>query len=589
MLVDLVCGIITYAGKDDATIHLVRCIKKLEYRGHDSFGCAFYTSKKLIVKKGVGSAEPLIKSYGIKDIRSRVGMFHTRWATNGEVNRKNAHPQVDCTGNVAIVHNGLIENFAELKKSLVGHIFRSSTDTEVIAHLIEKYLKEGMSLIEAAVKTNKILIGYSSFAVMYSNFDGVVAVRGGPPLVLGIGKNGTFISSDVNSLVDEAKEIIYMNNGDVAYTYPEGYKLLGLSTTTQHTHKKVFPHQSDIVLKQKHKYIMLDEIFEQQELVQKIISRDLSQIRKAARIVTLAKMVYIVGSGSSFHAAKFGVEMLLKFGVVSISLQPQNLYRYKDLFSTDDVIIFVSQSGETGDMIKNFEYTSKCKKIGLVNVENSFIGRNVDVLIKLDVGPEIAVAATKSFTFSIIYLGLLAAATKSNLKSMLSDIPKLDSAITSLLSKYSRSKINAIARKLSKMGNIWFLGTGIDYPIALEGALKTEEITYVPSKAFDTYEFKHGPLALVSPNFYCVVIISDEEAIRSEGGISEIKTRKGKIIGISATSKKDFNFFIKVKPAGIFSQVTFCIALQLLAYAIGINKKIPIDNPRNLAKTVTVT
>ena len=581
------CGIIAYVGKDNAMPYLVMGIKKLEYRGYDSAGCAYMKDGELVIKKDIGSASALIKRYRLSHKKSSIGMFHTRWATQGAIEHRNAHPQIDCNCNIAVVHNGIIENSDEFGKLVSSHTFYSDTDTEVIAHAIEKFVEKGMRLEDAAIEVYKIINGASSFTVMQKGINKIVAVKKGTPLVLGLGKNGTFISSDVPAFSDYSDKVVYLHDGDIVTATPNGYKI-NCVKEHERRHPVVKITQGRVTEhKQKKKHIMLEEIMEQIPLIRKFGSRNFNPVKRVAKMIKNANNIYLVGCGSSFYAARFGADVLISSGKMAIATNGEDFVKYRNFVRENDVAIFISQSGETGDIVSNFDYYGNCRKVGLINVRQSFLARNVDINIELGVGEERAVASTKSFVMSLMYLILIAAETRNEFDAAMQDLKVLNLNMYNLLVPSVNKKISEAAQVLSTLKNITYVGTGFDLALAQEGALKMKEISYINSEAIDLPSFKHGPLALVDQKFYGVAIISGQQRNSVKSGISEIKTRKGKIIGISQRPDKDYDIFIRSISDGMFEAVPLTILLQLLAYKVALFLKREIDRPRNLAKSIT--
>ncbi len=582
------CGIIGYNGTDNAIPYLVDGIENLEYRGYDSFGCAFDSSGKIAIKKDAGRVKDVLSKYPIDQVYSNRGIFHTRWATHGAVNRVNAHPLTDCTGEIAVVHNGIIENLDELKAMLKNHKFVSDTDTEVISHLIEEEVSKGSSMESAVKSTTAKLVGSSSFAVLSSRDNSVYAVKKGAPLVLGLAKSGTFVSSDVPSFLKYTNKVVFLHDGDVAVLKKNGYKITNLYRKEPNHSVTMVKLSYEEVDKGRYHHYMIKEILEQPALIKKLLDSGLPDIKKAAGLINPSATVYLTGSGSSFYAATVGAYMMVKNGIKAMAIQSQDIPLYRRLMSNKDTIIIVSQSGETADLINSLDSISGIKKIGLVNTKGSTLANSVDYWLDMSAGQERGVAATKTFTTSAIMLTLLAYYTAGKEKEILPDLRLLSLNVYNIFVPSLYAAVDKVAAKLKNKENVFFIGRGIDYLSALEASLKLKEVAYIHAEALDAAMFKHGPLALVDRDLYVVSFMTKKNGPSTSNNIDEIKSRSGKIIGISEENDRAFDFFIRSQPAGAFSFITQIIISQLLAYKVSVLKKIDPDHPRNLAKSVTV-
>ena len=582
------CGIIAYNGKDDAMPYLIDGIRNLEYRGYDSCGCAFASGDTIQSRKDAGMVEDVIKKYGIENEHSNMAMFHTRWATNGPVSAKNAHPISDCSGNIAVVHNGIVENWAELKQSMKGHKFRSETDTEVIPHMIEEQMRGGKTLKGAVQHVYKNIKGSSSFVVMMSGNDEMMALKHGSPLVLGISKDGNFISSDVPSFAAYTNKVVYLHDGDLVSVKNDGYSILNM-VNRKALHKVSIVRMDGMDnTKSGFKHFMLKEIMEQPRLIKDLASSSMEAIKTAASNIKTTGVVYLIGAGTSFYAALIGAYNLRMNGVNAAALQPQDMRNHSRVFKKDDVFIIVSQSGETADIISMLPLISENKKIGVFNVEESSLARAVDIPLFINAGHEKGVAATKTFSLSAIYLVLLSMFAVGRGAEAGKDLKLLSLNIYNLFVPSVLSSINKAAAVIKKKTDVFYLGRGLEYIIALEGALKMKEVSYIHAEAIDTITFRHGPLALITKGSYAVSMVSMESRQEAIRNLREVKARKGSIIGVSPENSDVFDLFIKVPEAGIFSFVQEAIVAQLLSYKVSTLRGIDPDHPRNLAKSVTV-
>ncbi len=581
------CGIIGYNGKENSIPLILEGIKNLEYRGYDSFGCAFDgKSGNIEIRKDAGRINKIITDYAIDQESSTRGIAHTRWATHGEVTKENAHPLTDCTGKIAVVHNGIIENFEELKNSLPQHTFSSSTDTEVLPHLIEEEMKKGSSFEDAVISTASKIKGFSSFVAMNAGSDNIIAVKSGSPLVLGINDKGVFVSSDVPSFLKHTNKVIYLFDGDIISINKDGFKVLKSNNEGKHKVHLVNFSASDVD-KGNYKHFMLKEIMEQQKLIFKLVNSDLSFLREVGNAVSIAKKIYLVGSGTSFHVALLTANLFRDLGREAVAIQPQDIYNYSKIIGKDDIFILISQSGETMDMIEALPLIKENKKIGILNTEGSSLSNSVDYFVNINAGHEKGVAATKTFTMSAVYSFLIAMFSAGEEKEASNDLNLLNINLYNLFVPSVYDTIKKVAVELKTKDSVFYLGRGNDYIAAMEAALKMKEISYIHAEAIDSTTFKHGPLALISKGVYSVALVSDRFKDMEINNLKEIKARNGKIIGIANENMDVFDVFIRSQPAGIFSFVPQVIISQLLAYYVSISKHIDPDHPRNLAKAVT--
>lgn len=579
------CGIIAYIGANNCTADLISGIKKLEYRGYDSFGCALKTKDGLKIFKSTRTIEEGVREGKVDQIISKSAMFHTRWATNGGVSEINAHPQLDCTTKIAVVHNGIIENAEVLKTHLHKHIFISETDTEVIPHLIEDYMKTGKDFYESTVIAARSLVGMSSFVAVHSDVDEMVAVKNGSPLILAIDETGYFISSDIPSVLNRTNRIIYLSDGDIVHLTESSYSIENIyNIHRKHEINYVSP---DLTIKENSKYphLMLKEIFDQltiwkalPESVVQVIKEALNHVRKTGRI-------YFVGSGSSYHVSLYASMLIRSAGKDALAIQPQDISDFRHIIRKSDLIIVISQSGETADIIYSLKQIPENMKIGIINVEHSYLANNVDMFIPMSVGTEHAVAATKSVSNSMmivtyLYMYLSGYTASLDVDTNLLDLNKFNLVVPSI-----ESKISEIAELLKDENHLLITGAGKEYVLAMEGALKIKEVTYIHAEALDLVSLKHGALAIVEEGTKIVAITGADDYSRN---IDELKSRGAIIIGIAQERHKNFDYFIRTVPAGAFSFAPILFVLQLLSYDIAVKKGLNPDKPRNLAKSVTV-
>lgn len=579
------CGIIAYIGSRNCVPDLVSGIKKLEYRGYDSFGCALKTSDGLEIFKSTKSLDQGVRQFNIDKMISKNAIFHTRWATNGGISEINAHPQLDCDAKIAVVHNGIIENAESLKSRLKKHKFLSETDTEVIPHLIEDNLKADRNFYESTVLTARSLSGMSSFVAIHSELDEMVAVKNGSPLILAIDEAGYFISSDIPSVINITNRIIYLSDGDIVHLTKSSFSIMNIyNVQNEHDVHYVSPDLSSKD-EQNYSHLMVKEIFDQLSIWKALPESVFQVIKKASDSVREAERVYFVGSGSSYHIALYGSMLLRSCGKDALGIQPQDIPDFKRILRKEDIIFVISQSGETADMIYFLKQIPEVRKIGIINVEHSHLANSVDMLIPMSVGIERAVAATKSVSNSMVivanlYLLLTGSAASLDMDAHLLELNKFNLIVPSI-----ENKINEIAELLKDEKHIFIAGSGKEYILAMEGALKIKEVTYIHAEALDLISLKHGPLAMVEEGTKVVVITGADDYSRN---VDELKARGAIIIGISEKKYNNFDYFIRTVPAGIFSFAPILFILQLLSYEIAVKKDINPDKPRNLAKSVTV-
>jgi glucosamine--fructose-6-phosphate aminotransferase (isomerizing) len=622
------CGIVGYVGRKSVVPVIIEGLRRLEYRGYDSAGIAVCgNGEGLQVRRAEGKLRNLEEVIRLKPLDGTYGIGHTRWATHGRPTEENAHPHRDCTGKIVVVHNGIIENYVTLKKKLIeeGHTFTTETDTEVIAHLVEKYYyKTGNghrpSLEEAVRKTVGELTGVFALGVLSSDSpDKIVAARNGPPAVIGLGKDEYFIASDVPAILYHTRDLFFLSDGDLATITPEGVKLtdfLGNPRTPQIQHVNWDPIAAE---KGGFKHFMLKEIYEQPRSVRDTtlgrISQETGHIFLDEMQVTeaefkAAKKINIAACGTSWHAAQAGKFMIERLARIPVEVDYASEWRYRDpIIPPDTLTMLISQSGETADTIAaQREAKSKgSKTIAICNVVGSMITREAAGTIYTHAGPEIGVASTKAFTAQLTALYLFAlyvAQTRGEMsaeqaKAAITELLRLPAKLEHLLTR--DEECEALAKQYVRAQDFLFLGRGIHYPIALEGALKLKEISYIHAEGYPAGEMKHGPNALIDENLPVVIIATrdpnDElSRIRYQKTISnlkEVKARSGQVIALATEGDLDIKeaadhvLYIPPAPEEL-APILEIVPLQLLAYHIAVRRGCDVDQPRNLAKSVTV-
>ncbi len=598
------CGIVGYIGNDYAVPILLSALERLEYRGYDSAGIAIIEGDKLVVEKKVGKIRELIRALWGKQYKSNIGIGHTRWATHGAPSEVNAHPHTDERGLFAVVHNGIVENYLELRKELEekGHHFRSETDTEVIAHLIAEYYKG--NLFDAVLKTVNRLKGAFAFAVITPlEKDKIIGVKKGSPLVVGLGKGENFLASDIPAILPYTRNTISLDDGEIAVLKRDSVEVYNFEGVP--VSKEVFVVPWDILSAEKggFKHFMLKEIFEQPKAIADTIGGFLSQDLTLPFDINRINRVITIACGTSYHAGLIGKYWLEKYTGIPNEVIYASEFRYADIpVDENTLILAISQSGETADT--RFAALSAKEKgasvIGIVNVVGSSLDREADFTLYTHAGPEIGVAATKTFTaqLTILYLFTQLMARRKGLidrDGFYRAVEKLNE-VTRKVEKALElnGELENLASRYKKFKNFLYLGRWLNYPIALEGALKLKEISYIHAEGYPAGEMKHGPIALIDENMPVVVLTPRDRVYEKIiANIEEVLSRKGRVITVGfegdTVLKNKGEVFIGVPEVGEdFTPFVNVIPLQLLAYHIADQLGLDVDQPRNLAKTVTV-
>ena len=607
------CGIIGYIGTRNSVPILFEGLQRLEYRGYDSAGIALVNGE-LVIHKRAGKVADLKKQIGGNHLKSTLGIGHTRWATHGEPNDVNAYPHWDCRREIAIIHNGIIENYHTLKTKLEkeGHTIRTVTDTEILAHLIEEMYQRTNDLFTAVRLALLEVEGtYGILVVSTKEPDKIIAARKGSPLLLGVGTNENFVASDAAAIVDHTRQVVYLEDGEIACITRDSY-----FTKTIHD-KKIIKQVEEITfdLEQIEKggfdHFMLKEIFEQPAaLVNSMRGRlllddgnaKLGGLEQARDKLLKTNRIIISACGTSWHAALVGKYMLEQLAGIPVEVDYASEFRYRNpIIRPDDVVFVISQSGETADTLAALrEARSKgATVLGIVNVVGSTIARETDGGVYIHAGPEIGVASTKAFTCQIAVLSLvtLFIARKRGLstdqgKLLAADLASIPGKVQKILDQ--AEKIKGLAEEFKDVHNFLYLGRGSNFPTALEGALKLKEISYIHAEGYPAAEMKHGPIALIDENMPVVFVVPKDpiyEKIISN--MQEVRARKGRIIAVANEDDDDIDrlaeHVIRVpRTYNFFGPIINSIPLQLLAYYIAVARGCDVDQPRNLAKSVTV-
>ncbi|MHB8154867.1 MAG: glutamine--fructose-6-phosphate transaminase (isomerizing) [Candidatus Omnitrophota bacterium] len=610
------CGIVGYIGGKEAQPMLLAGLKRLEYRGYDSSGIAVILphKKNIGIRKAPGKISVLEKLVMNKPLCGEVGIAHTRWATHGAPTQANAHPHHDCTGQIAVVHNGIIENYETLKIQLIkeGHIFRSQTDTEVIVHLIEKFYKN-IPLEDAVSLALKLLVGSFAIGVICVNEPNkLVGARLGSPLIIGVGKGENFLASDVPAVLGFTKEVVFLDENEVVVLDKDHFKISNLQGKTVFKATTHINWDIDQAEKSGFDHFMLKEINEQPRILENLINARLQ--KKTGKIffqeqnipetkLKDIKNIFIVACGTAYHAGMVAKYVLESLCQIPAQIDVSSEFRYRDLLiGPETLVIAISQSGETADTLAGIREAKRrgCSIISICNVLGSTLTRESDGVIYIHAGPEIGVASTKAYTAQLTALYLFAfylAQIKGVLSSvrvnkLLIELRKVPGCQSEILKQ--QKKIATLARKHSHLGSFLYLGRNVNYPSALEGALKLKEISYIPAEGYAAGEMKHGPIALID-EYRAVVCIAPASKVYEKmiSNIQEIRSRSGKIIAIATVGDQEIKELTREviyipKIEEIFSPLLVVLPLQLMAYHIAVKRGCDVDQPRNLAKSVTV-
>ncbi|MCL2246246.1 MAG: glutamine--fructose-6-phosphate transaminase (isomerizing) [Lentimicrobiaceae bacterium] len=611
------CGIVAYTGNKQAYPILINGLRRLEYRGYDSAGVALLDQEQIQLYKKQGKVADLENFCTTKNLEACTGIAHTRWATHGEPNDENAHPHLSEDGTLALIHNGIVENYLSLKNELIerGYVFKSNTDTEVLLHLIEDIKKtEKVELVEAVRIALSVIVGTYALAILSTEYPKqVIVAKKGSPLLIGLGKDEFLVGSDGAPIVEYTKKVVYLNDEEVAVIHPDkDLEITNIRNEKQLTFVQKLELKLDQIEKDGFEHYMLKEIFEQPKA---IVDSMRGRLNTKKDVVSLggiieyenkmlqAKRFIIAACGTSWHAglvAEYIFESLIR---VPVEVEYASEFRYRNpVINEDDVLIVISQSGETADTLAAIDLAKSkgATVIGICNVVGSSIARSTHAGSYTHAGPEIGVASTKAFTAQVTVLTLMALSLSRKkgkiplsyyyqLVNGLEAIPKKIEAILS-----NNDEIKKIAQYFVNKQNAIYLGRGVNFPVALEGALKLKEISYIHAEGYPAAEMKHGPIALIDEEMPVVVVATEQESYEKVvSNIQEVKSRRGKIISIVSEGdevvKSMSDFCIEIpKTEELLSPLIASIPLQLLAYHVALLRGCDVDKPRNLAKSVSV-
>lgn len=610
------CGIVGYVGEGDAGQILVKGLKRLEYRGYDSAGVALMNGK-MCIQKGKGKVINLEKNLFASKINGKIGIGHTRWATHGEPNDMNSHPHLSESGKIAVVHNGIIENYTSLRKKLIerGRTFKSQTDTEIIAQLIEEiFTTSDISFEEALQLTLKQVVGTYGLAIVnIDEPDRVYVARKGSPLLLGIGDGEMFIASDASPIVEYTNKVIYLDDGEMAIVTKDDYQVKTIEDVklTKEIHELAMGIEE--IEKAGYPHFMLKEIFEQPRSIADCLRGRLNPSEGTIQLGGLvnlmeelisANRIVIAACGTSWHSGLVGEYLFEYLAKTPVEVEYASEFRYRDpLIGKGDVLLVISQSGETADTLAALREAKEkgATVLGICNVVGSTISRETDAGVFTHAGPEIGVASTKAFTAQVAVLTMMAIQLgqakghidKDRAAELISELDSIPKKVEQILNESDES-IQEMAKLFTYAPNFLYLGRTYNFPVALEGALKLKEISYIHAEGYPAAEMKHGPIALIDDMMPVVVIAAtDHTNEKMISNIEEVKARKGRIISIMNDGNSDVkelsNFCVNI-PSTIdcFTPILTVIPLQLLSYYIAVNRGCNVDQPRNLAKSVTV-
>jgi len=584
------CGIIGYRGEKPVGEVLLKALRNLSYRGYDSVGIATLSGDKLEVRKDRGRVEEVDKTLNFSSINGTVGIAHSRWSTHGVPSKENAHPHVDCGGEIAVIHNGIIENFQELKATLKTHNFSSDTDTEIIPHLIEANI--GLGFEKAVLEAFRQLEGRNAIVVVKNGSDKIIGARSGSPLIVGKGDREIFIASDVPAFLEHTKDVMYLDDGEMV-VIGDSVNFFKISTGEK-VEKRIVTIDWDAAQAEKgdYPYYLIKEIMEQKDTIMRAINQDDKEIMEIAEKINSAYGTFFTGCGTAGKVCHTGEYLFSKIANKHVNFAVSSEFpNYEHFLTPNTLLIAISQSGETADLLDAIETAKKkgAKILSLVNVKGSSLDRISDYSFLINAGPEKAVASTKATTSQLALVTLLAYACAGKLKDGKRLLVDVAGKVNDMLNPRYEEHIKALAEKIHKAKNIFIIGRGLNHPIAMESAIKIMEVSYIHAQGFPGGELKHGPLAMISKGTPCIVLVAnDETKNHTISNAIEIKSRGGYIIGISPENNDVFDYWIKVPDAGVASPIVNIIPVQLLAYYLGISCQTDVDRPRNLSKAVTV-
>ncbi|MGD8374637.1 MAG: glutamine--fructose-6-phosphate transaminase (isomerizing) [Acidobacteriota bacterium] len=607
------CGIIGYIGRKDVVPVLVDGLKRLEYRGYDSAGVAVVEGGELRVRRSAGKLRELEDSLRREPLTGLYGIGHTRWATHGRPTEENAHPHRDCTGRIIVVHNGIIENYLELKQRLrdAGHRFTTETDTEIIAHLLEEAYDGSLEKAMQAVLPQ--LEGIYALACLSTEEENkIVGARMGPPLVAGVGEDEYFVASDITAILSYTRDVLFLDDGEIVVAEPGGVRILGADGSRQERAVQRVTWDPIMAEKGGYKHFMLKEIFEQPRAIRDTLAGRFSlddgriyleEIEIAPEELREIRKINLVACGTSWHACLVGKFLIESMARIPVEVDYGSEFRYRSPLIDDGCLtVVVTQSGETADTLAALREAKRCgaRSVAICNVMGSMVTREANGTLLTHAGPEIGVASTKAFTAQLVALDLLAlylaqvrgVMNPARIQAHLQELTHIPSHVEKVLTQ--DHKIEELAKTFFEASDFLFLGRGINYPVALEGALKLKEISYIHAEGYPAGEMKHGPIALIDPQLPVVALAPDHAVYeKMVANMEEVKARDGILIAVategnrSLEEKADHVLYVPSTEEAL-TPIVAIVPLQMLAYHIALKRGCDVDQPRNLAKSVTV-
>lgn len=589
------CGIIGYCGKQTAAPIAFECLKRVEYRGYDSAGMATISDGQLFITKDIGKLEEIERKHNLSSLPGNIAIGHTRWATHGGVTLINAHPHCDSTGTIAVIHNGIIENYQELRQRLgsKGHYFVSETDTEIIPHLIEDEMKKGHSLEKAVLAVAPLLEGSYSFLVVSSRDPGkIVGTRKDNPLVIGVGEQGYFVASDAMAFSGLANKLMPLADTEVAVLTANGIEFLDAAGNKLTRKARRIDWQWCDSDKQGYQFFMLKEIMEQPQIIEAATNQDKESFTRIAMDILRAGQVIITACGTSRYAALVGRYLFSKVGRKFCDVIIASEFHYfADSVDRNTVVLAVSQSGETSDVIEGVKRAREAgaQIVSIVNRPYSQLAEMSHHVIHLNCGPELCVAATKSFISQLVVFYLLAFSMVNSFDKAVTNLRGISNKVAKAI-EWNNDKISGLSQKLKTTNDFYYIARGINFAIASEGALKLKELSYIHAEGMPAGELKHGTLALIEPGTPVAVICPDDYTHHETlNNATEAKARGAYIIAVSDRKNEIYDFWIKIpKVDELLYPIIAVVPLQLLAYHLAVSRGYDPDRPRNLAKSVTV-
>ena len=593
------CGIFGYVGRrTDAGSLVIDGLKNLEYRGYDSWGIACKRGNRLSVQKDTGKISAVDSAAFARTCSTAIA--HTRWATHGGVTQRNAHPHVSQNGTIAVVHNGIIENYRELRQELMnrGHTFLSETDTEIIPHLIEETMRETADFASAVRTTCQQLKGRYAILALDASSNVLVAARTGSPLIIGVQHGqerieGYFIASDIPAFLEHTRTVQYLDDGEMVVTDGESILFTDIETGQEHPKREIeITWSVEQAQKGEYKHFMLKEIMEQKETIVRAVNQDEEQIGVLAEAIRNAQGTFLVGCGTAGKACMAAEYFFSVIAQKHVNFSPASEFKlYHHFLKPESLLIVVSQSGETADVLEamNVAKSKGSKVLAIVNVQGSTIDREADESLLINAGPERAVASTKALTGQMAVLILIAYALDGRLQEGKTLLLETGAKINDMLNPRYVERLQGLAERINGNEDLYIIGKSWNYPMALESAIKIQEVSYIHAEGFAGGELKHGPIALIEEGTPCIALVGNDEVTADMlSNAIELKARGGMIIGIAPQNNDIFDEWIKVPDAGAAQPLVNIIPVQILAYYLAVTRGKDPDMPRNLAKSVTV-